>query len=108
MEETLQIRLKTGMTVSGSGGSAPTAIPRFIGDAAYAGTVETMNTTKAGTGTIVVHESHGWNVRLPFTRIWTPDSTIWVPPSGRFVVEQLVTPADSITYNGTLIFREYG
>jgi len=107
-EEALQIVIKTGMTSSGSGGTAPTAIPRFIGDAAYAGTVEVMNTTKSSGGTIVTHESHGWNIRLPFVRIWTPDSTLWIPPSGRFAVEQLVTPADSITYNGTLIFREYG
>jgi len=107
-EEMLQITIKTGMTSSGSGGNSPTAIPRQIGDAAYAGTVETMNTTKSSGGTIVTHESHAWNIRIPFTRIWTPDSTIWLAPSARFAVEQLITPADSITYNGTLIFREYG
>src|SRR5688572_8017805 len=86
-EETLQIVIKTGATSSGSGGNTPTAIPRFLGDAAYAGTVETMNTTKATGGTIVTHESHGWNIRLPFVRIWTPDSTLWIPPSGRLTVE---------------------
>lgn len=107
-EEMLQISIKSGQTTSGSGGSAPTAIPRFIGDAAFGGTVEVMNTTKASTGTIVTHENHAWNIRIPFTRIWTPDTTIWIPPSGRLTVEQVSTPTDSITFHGTLIFREYG
>jgi hypothetical protein len=46
-EEGLSILFKAGATTSGSGGTTPTAVPRALGDAAYAGTVEANNTTKA-------------------------------------------------------------
>lgn len=107
-EEGLSILCKTGASTSGSGGSAPTAIPRMLGDSAYAGTVEVNNTAKASTGTIVTHEAWNWNVRAPFQYIWIPETTIVIAPSGRFTVELGTTPADSITMSGTLLFREVG
>lgn len=108
MEENLLVSIKTGATVSGSGGAAGTAVPRQFGDPAYAGTVETNNTTKANTGTIVTHENHYWNVRVPFQRIWIPEATIVLPPSARLTVELGTTPLDTITFAGTLIYREIG
>jgi hypothetical protein len=107
-EEMLLVLIKSGQTTSGSGGSAPAAVPRQLGDAAFAGTVETVNTTKASAGTIVTHEAHNWNIRVPFQRIWTPETTIVIPPSGRLTVELGTTPADSITFAGTALFREVG
>ncbi len=107
-EEMLLLAIKTGQTTSGSGGAAPTAVPRQLGDSAFGGTVETMNTTKASGGTIVTHEVHSWNVRIPFSRIWTPETTIILNPSTRLTVELGTTPADSITFCGTLVFREIG
>ena len=107
-EEMLLVLIKSGQTTSGSGGSAPTAVPRQLGDAAFAGTVETVNTTKASAGTIVTHEAHNWNIRVPFQRIWTPETTIVIPTSGRLTVELATTPADSITFAGTALFREVG
>jgi hypothetical protein len=107
-EEMLLIAIKSGQTTSGSGGATPTAVPRQLGDSAFGGTVETFNTTKASAGTIVTHEVHAWNVRVPFTRIWTPETTIIINPSGRLTVELGTTPADSITYCGTIVFREIG
>lgn len=107
-EEMLLVLIKSGQTTTGSGGSTPTAVPRQLGDAAYTGTVETMNTTKATGGTIVTHEAHNWNIRVPLQRIWIPETTIIIPPSGRLTVELGTTPADSITFAGTCLFREVG
>ena len=107
-EEMLLILIKKGATTSGSGGSAPTAIPHQLGDAAFGGTCEVNNTTKATAGTIVTHEAHNWNIRAPFMRIWTPEATLIISPSARLTVELATTPADSVTLAGTAIFREIG
>lgn len=107
-EEMLLIQVKTGATTSGSGGNTPTAIPRQLGDAAFAGTVETQNTTKATSGTIVTHLSANWNVRVPLDIIFTPETTVIIPPSGRLTVELGTTPADSITFGGYAVIREIG
>lgn len=107
-EEQLLLHLKTGMTVSGSGGSAPTPIPSHLGSAAFAGTAEVLNTTKSGTGTIVTHESYSWNIRVPFPRIYTPETTIWLAPSARMALELATTPADSVSVAGYAIIREVG
>ena len=107
-EEGLAIRVKSGATVSGSGGSAPTAVPLELGDAAYAGTVEANNTTKANTGTIVTHHAYNWNIRVPFDVIFTPETVKTIAPSGRLTIELATTPADSITVSGYVVFRELG
>jgi hypothetical protein len=107
-EEQLTLALKTGATTSGSGGSTPTAVARELGMPAFGGTVEANNTTKASAGTIVTHETHSWNVRGPFDRIFTPETTIIVSPSARFTFELTKTPGDSITMSGFVVFREIG
>ena len=107
-EEMLLIQIKEGATVSGSGGATPTAVPASKGDAAYAGTVETHNTTKASTGTIVTHLQVNWNVRVPLDIIFTPETVIELPPSSRLTVELATTPADSITFGGYIVFEEIG
>src|SRR5574343_189722 len=68
-EEVLRIELTSGHTTSGSGGSAPTAIPRNIGQAAFGGTVEVNNTTQASAGTIVTHYVWNWNIRVGCDKI---------------------------------------
>lgn len=107
-EEGLSILFKAGTTTSGSGGTTPTAVPRALGDAAYAGTVEANNTTKATAGTIVTHDARNWNVRVPFDVFWPPDQRIELAPSARMTVELGTTPADSITMSGTIVFEEIG
>ena len=97
-EEGLQILIKSGQTTSGSGGSSATPIPRQLGDTASGATAETMNTTKASAGTIVTHESHGWNIRAPFMRIWLPETTIIIPPSARLTIELGTTPAEGFGF----------
>lgn len=107
-EEVFRLRWKTGMTSSGSGGTGPTAIPTEISDAAFGGTVEVNNTTQASGGTIVTHESFGWNIRIPLQRIWTPETRPILAPSGRGVIELVAAPADSVTTSGCLTFEWIG
>src|SRR4051794_37822343 len=64
-EEGLQIFVRQGATVAGTGGSSPTKVPRDVDDSASASTVTANNTTRANTGTIVTHHSPVWNVRVP-------------------------------------------
>ncbi len=103
-EEGLSILFKRGATTSGSGGTVPTAAQLFA-SAAFAGTVEANNTTKATGGTIVTLHADVWNVRTQFLWIPTPEMQIVLAPSDRFTVELATTPADSITMNGTLYFE---
>jgi hypothetical protein len=107
-EKELRVAVKSGQTTSGSGGSAPTAIPREGGDAAYAGTVEVNNTTKATAGTIVTHSIRTWNIRVPLDVYWPPDQRIALAPSVRATVELLTTPAASTTMSGELVIEEVG
>lgn len=107
-EEGLSLLCKSGSTVSGSGGSSATPIPVAKGDAAFAGTAEVNNTTKANTGTIVTHLPVNWNVRVPLDIIFTPEMVIDLPPSERFTIELATTPADSITISGWADIEEIG
>lgn len=107
-EEMLRVAIKSGQTTSGSGGSAPTAIPLSLGDAAFGGTVEVNNTTKASVGTIVTHHSDAFNIRTGWVYLPTPEMRKVLSPSARMTVELLTTPADSLTMNGTIVFEEIG
>ena len=107
-EEELLLLLKSGQTTSGSGGTAPTAVPKELGDAAFGGTVEVNNTTKASLGTIVTHYPWHWNVRVPFDKIFTPETRPILSPSRRATLELATTPADSITMAGSMTFEEIG
>jgi hypothetical protein len=107
-EEMLLLLLKSGQTTSGSGGTTPTPVPKELGDAAFGGTTEVNNTTKASVGTIVTHYPYHWNIRIPFEKIWTPETRPVLSPSRRGTVELGTTPADSITMAGSLTFEEIG
>lgn len=108
MEEGLSLLLKSGQTTSGSGGSVPTAIPNELGDAAFGGTCEVNNTTKASAGTIVTHYAWNWNVRMPFEHVFTPEERPILSPSRRGTLELATTPADSITMSGYMVIEEIG
>lgn len=108
MEEMLNILIKTGATTGGSGGTTPTAVPRQLGDAAFGGTVEVNNTTKATAGTIVTHTADWWNVRIPFDKIFTPETLIVLSPSARLTVELVGAPGDTMDISGYIVFAEIG
>lgn len=105
-EEGLSILLKQGATTSGSGGTAPTPIPRDVDDSAAGATAEVNNTTKATTGTIVTHCAWNWNVRVPLQILFTPELRPYAKGSRRLTVELATTPADSITMSGYITFSE--
>lgn len=108
MEEMLNILVKSGAATSGTGGTTPTAVPLQISDAAFGGTVEANNTTKASTGTIVTHYAWWWNVRVPFDVVFTPENSKILAPSGRLTIELVGAPADTMDISGYIVFREIG
>jgi len=107
-EELLQVAIKSGATTSGSGGSAVTPAPLALGDAAFGGTVEANNTTKASTGTIVTHHKESFNIRTGLAYVPTPEARKVLSPSARLTVELMTTPGDSLTMDGTIVFEEIG
>jgi len=107
-EEMLQMAIKSGQTTGGSGGSTPTPAPLELGDAAFGGTVEANNTTKASAGTIVTHHKEAFNIRTGLAYVPTPEARKVLSPSARMTVELLTTPADSLTMDGTIVFEEIG
>lgn len=107
-EEMLSIAIKSGATTSGSGGSAPTAVPLQLQDSAFGGTVEANNTTQASLGTIVTHHRESFNIRGGWIYIPTPEMRKTLAPSGRMTIELITVPADALTMDGTIYFEEIG
>jgi hypothetical protein len=105
-EEVLRLRIRQGQTVAGSGGSAGTAVPQDVDDAASGSTIRLNDTTQANTGTIVTDEIFGWNIRVPLTRIWTPECRPIVKGGRRSTIELIGAPADSLTVSGGLVWSE--
>lgn len=112
-EEMLVITTNRGVgsVTSGSGGATVTPQPVSDGDAAYGGTVERNNTTilAVGTGTLETDlEVVAWNLRVPMTVIYTPETRPVISPSNRWTLELETAPADSVTISGTVVFEEVG
>ncbi len=105
-EVMLLLRMRSGQTSVGSGGTAPAMVPLLLGDSACGCTVRANDTTIASAGTIVQKHSEYWNVRVPYQKIWTPESRPILPPSSRWTFE-LVT-ADIFTAGGYIVFEEIG
>ena len=106
--EGLQVLHKRGATSSGTGGATPTPAPTEFGFAAAGGVADTMNTTKASGGTIVTLHSDAWNIAQKYLWIPVPEARHYLSPSQRYTVERGTTPADSITFNGTMVVEEIG
>lgn len=107
-EEGLIILLKQGSTTTGSGGSAPTKVPRDLDDSASAATVAANNTTRATAGTIVTHYAWVWNERMPLQILFTPETRPYIKGGRRCTIECSTAPADSITVSGTVTWSEGG
>jgi hypothetical protein len=110
MEEGLVILCKRGnsSTTSGSGGTTPTPAPIITADAAFGGTTDVNNTTKMTAGTITTLRCWTWNVRIPFLKVFTPETRPVISGGERLTVELATTPADSITVCGTMLIEELG
>lgn len=106
-EEIIGVEWIRGHTVSGSGGATPTPRPLDPNEAAAGFTAETLNTTPANTGTTVILQNHGWNVRIPTPIVYTPET---VPKASQanttLILRMLNAPADSLTIGGHITVRE--
>jgi hypothetical protein len=105
-DEQLRIEFITGYTTSGSGGTNPTPFALDGGTSTALGTTDANNTTLATGGTAVVRYSSAFNVRSGHIWMPPPELRIVVPQSVRSVLRLNSTPADSITFSGTLWFDE--
>lgn len=104
------VRIVTGSTTVGSGGSAPTAIPFQLGDTPTV-TVRANDTTEVSAGTQVIKHSDIWNVRVGWQYIPTPEMRIHfnelIDGTKTYLAIQLPNaPASAITMSGTVIFEE--
>lgn len=105
-----EVRIVTGNTTVGSGGSAPTAIPFQLGDTPTV-TVRANDTTEVSSGTQVIKFSDAWNVRVGWPYIPTPETRITfgelAAGTKTFLAVQLPNiPGSAITMTGTIIWEE--
>ena len=107
-EEVLCVELTSGYTLSGSGGSSVTPVPILLGDAAFGGTCEVNNTTRALSGTIVTHAVWNWNIRVGFDKVFTPETRPILSPSRRMCLGLPIAPNDTVIMSGTITFEEIG
>ena len=107
-DELIRLRWIEGYTTSGSGGTAPTAVPLDKGDSAFGGIVEVNNTTVANTGTAAIKHIGLWNVRTEWIYMPTPETRIRLAGAGRLVLNMPAAPADSLSMSGTVCFEEIG
>lgn len=103
----VQIKRVPATVTSGSGGASVTPRPLRSGDVAASATVERNNTTQAtSSGTIVTLRRSGENVLSGWHWVFTPETGIWLPPSGVVVVSLPAAPAAALTMSGEIVFGE--
>jgi hypothetical protein len=108
-EEIISLVWVRGHTTSGSGGTATTPRPGNRNDAAAGFTAEVANTTAASVGSTVNMNRHGWNVRAPLERPYTPEEAPEVSQADTTIVLRMAAaPADSITIGGSCVVEELG
>ena len=112
-EEILRIECVRGVgaVTSGTGGTTVTTQPVADGDPAFGGVVEANNVTTrmvVGTGSLDTLSQHGWNVRMPLEKIYTPEQRPVISPSNRWTIALPVAPVDSLTMSGYVVFEEIG
>jgi len=105
--EQLPFTMKRSTGTSGSGGSAPTARPMQDGDAAFAGTIEANNTTRATTVTTIRRKS-GNLLGDGLEWLFTPEMRPVIAPSGRLVVGLEAAPGSARTLSGEIVLEEIG
>lgn len=98
----------TGAPTSGSGGGTITPVSRESGQAASGATLERNNTTQLSGGTQTIIHSESFNVMAGFSKTWTPETAPILSPGQYLVVRANGAPADSITFDGTLVWDEIG
>ena len=104
------IKRATGTYTSGSGGSTTTPAPQGFGDVASGVTAETNNTTKAvaGTGALTTLWQQAENVHNGLHYVAKQGAEFEFSPGHAIVVTLESTPADPITFSGTITVCEVG
>jgi hypothetical protein len=107
-DEQVRLELISGHATSGSGGSAftPFVVDSDVGVAALTA-AEINNTTIASTGTPVNRHATAFNVRAGHIWLPVPEIRHVIAKSGIVVLRMNSTPADSISFSGTLYFGEF-
>ena len=101
----LVFRRITGTVTAGSGGATAAGLPLDLGDTADTITIRESDTTIAtGTATLIAH--YGWNVRVPFDLIYTPETMPFIRPTDAWTITLDDAPADSLTIAYTVIYEE--
>jgi hypothetical protein len=101
--------LRVPATVTSGNGTAVTPRKTMSGDPAATATVERNGTTVATTsGTLEPLRRSGDNVLNGWHWVFTPETRLWLAPSGVLVVRLVTAPAASLNMSGELIFEEVG
>ncbi len=104
--EILPYILSRGGGTAGSGGDVIVPRPHQLGTVAFGGTVESNNTTQSGTPVEILSDS--FNIRSGLLYQPPEKEIIWVSPSGIFLVELPVAPADDVTAQASITFEVFG
>ena len=109
-EEILIVRIVTGNTTVGSGGTAPTAVPFQLGDTPTV-TVRANDTTEVTAGSQAIKHSDAFNIRVGWQYVPTPETRIdfneLAAGTTTFLAVQLISvPSDSVDLTGTIIWEE--
>ncbi len=107
-DELVRLRVRRGLTSSGSAGSTSTPAALNPSAAAASFTCEINNTTQASGGSPVTLHVDSFNLRAGYQLILTPDCQWIVPISGRLTVELQEAPTDSVTMTGVMYVEEIG
>lgn len=104
-EEVLDLSLQRGVT-AGSGGTSVTPVDYGgRGESTSDATVNRTVTTAHTGGTVMFRK--GWNIRVP-EEFWLPPELYGYVDAGTDPVTLTVTaPADSVTFSGTIFWREF-
>jgi hypothetical protein len=105
-DEQLRLELIRGHTTGGSGGSSFTALALDPAEPAALCAAEINNTTIASAGTAQVMHSTAFNVRAGHQWLPPPELYVKLAVSGIIVLRMNSTPADSVSFSGTLYFEE--
>lgn len=105
----IEVVRMTATVTSGTGGSTPTPVPLAPSDTAFAGTVDTLNTSGASTdGGSYRVLADAFNVRSGYQLWWPPEARPQCVGAQAFVVRLPETPVSAITMSATIYFEEIG
>lgn len=105
----IRLRLKRGTATitNGSGGTAPSAVPANITDAAAVSTLRANDTTQATTsGAFTTLGAWYWNELMPFELLWPPEDRPSCILNQGFVLDLPAVIAASVSVSGVITWAE--